>query len=92
LQHDSLHLNADDADSPQIDADLTGFVSLRAKNPRKSVFLCVNLRLREQCTAMHKSVPDCYGRGRHPHPAGGWLTPRIHVDPILGGWSGTNLR
>ena len=45
------HLNADDADSPQIDADLTGFASLRAENPRKSVFFCVNLRPR-------KSVSD----------------------------------
>ncbi len=41
------HLNADDADSPPIDADLTGFVSLRAENPRKSVFFCVNLRPRK---------------------------------------------
>ena len=41
------HLNADDADSPQIDADSTGFVSLRAGNPRKSVFFCVNLRPRK---------------------------------------------
>jgi len=41
------HLNADDADSPQIDADLTGFVSLRAENPRKSVFFGVNLRPRK---------------------------------------------